>query len=197
MPVKILDLLRKERFIIREAFMYIILVVVSIITIFPLYVQINNIIKENIINNILLSIVRGTDILENEIYIHDNIVQKLTTDSNYQHIKKADEIKTPNEFIMLSDLKTYYYDLCSALLIQDNSFVLFRTNDVMLSRNRIDYDARLFYGELWSFENYTYEQFKELVFRERYSGVFLPSLRYHDGGFNIYSDLVYITTISS
>ena len=71
------EIIHKHHFLLKSLRTYIILLVVVIVSSTPLYVQTFNISKKSVLDNTEHNIRLGLRMLENEINMHESIIQKL------------------------------------------------------------------------------------------------------------------------
>jgi len=159
--------------------------------------QVFNISKRSELDNTLHNIELGLQMLENEIDIHNSILQRLILSKEYQFVKNTVKLSRPDDYLYLDSLKNFYNGLCAPLKLHQDSFIMFKNNEIVLSKTRIYDNGRNSYGAIWRFEDYSYQEIKDKFLSKKYYGEFLKSYNFHDLVLGKNFDLVYVNTISS
>lgn len=187
---------KKHKLFIRWIETYLMLVVVLAGVTIPIYIQSYHSVKKSIISDTYSSVENGMQLLLNDTNTYSAIIDSLQKSVEYNRIADLSGEPKNSDYVKMASLQRYYRDMLLSSVIQDNAFIMFSKNDVVLSKYSVFSDMKNFYGPIWQIEGLSYEEMRERFFEKRYYGEFLSNMVFCKTDENKKCDIVFVYTVS-
>lgn len=187
---------KKHNLFIRWSETYLMLVIALAGVTIPIYIQSYNSVKKSIISDTCSSVENGMQLLINDTNTYCAIVDSLHKNIDYNRISDLSGMPHNTDYVTMASLQGYYRDMLLSSVIQDDAFIMFSKNDVVLSKYSVFSDMKEFYGPVWEFEGLSYNQMRKMLFEKRYYGEFLSNTVFSKTAENRKSDIVFVYTVS-
>lgn len=188
--------LKKHKLFIRWIETYLLLVVILAAVTVPIYLQSYQEVKNGVISDTRLSVEYGLNQLQNELNTYYAILDSLKSSREYKWMIDMTDVSHSGDYVHMASLQKYYKDLLLSSFIQEDTFIMFAQNDVVLSKYATFNDMEDFYGSILEFDGLTYDEMREMFFSKKYYGEFLSQVRFWELETKRSCDIVFAFTVS-
>ena len=187
---------KKHKLFIRWIETYLLLVAILAAVTIPIYLQSYQEVQNSVISDTRLSIEHGLSQLQNELNTYYAILESLKSNGEYKWVIDLSGVPSLKDYVHIAALQKYYRDMLLSSFIQENTFIMFAQNNIILSKFSAFNDMRDFYGSIWDFDGFTYDEMRQVFFSKKYYGEFLPGMRFRELETKQNCDIVFAFTVS-